>query len=720
MTRLSLCSALAALSIAAGCGDNSKVCGPGTSDSDGDGACQPGGVPPMCSDGTILDPETSSCVIDPSSCQNGTVLINNRCVDPTEGLVVDLSEGPEPNNAGVGGIEPSGAFAGEIELAAPGEAFVVKGTINPFRDADGSGEPDPDMDTYVVTVDAPALLEISVDGVGGLMGAFLVVPFGDNPAVGWRRFGLNVTGDTSKRLIYLPAAGRYGISVADTRSLLLDPASPPAAGKGAAAGSPQASYFMSITVLPVPPPTLLTATGGTATRVGTLGAGELAFFTVPMGLGFNEVSLDIPTTPSAAIVVLRNDVYQASGIEPLVPFGSALPAQVTTGGFLPADRALIVADTVYHYGPAAAPYTLTVRQGDAVPLSRTGGTASHPEVPGQLAVFYYDVASADEVTGFALTWNQPVGGVVVDDNLVPVASFTFDPAARAFTGRTFTSYTGLIRHRSAGRHYFRVFDPANAGPAAIAATSTIAAQAVPAVVPGTPHTNQPVSTTFQSDAFTYAAGTGRWQLFTATGTGTGAIANAFFDRATAYGRLDPVATAGTGAIVPDAVPIFTQTFSETGGTQGRILLDDSTTTDPTTDFLVTTNTQIETGAPAFTLDFRPRAHHDFMTIGAGQTVTLDNQVLDAASPVRFYLLRAAPGDRLSITTAPVTPTLDTRIEILTRDEAVDCSFDSGLAGASDVAQLLQAGAGWTALAVSSTSPLVGPATFDLSVMLTAM
>ncbi len=172
---------LAALSVAAGCGDDSKVCGPGTDDSDGDGSCEPGGQA-ACSDGTILDPETGSCVIDPSSCQNGTVLINNRCVDPTEGLVVDLSEGPEPNNAGVGGVEQSGAFAGEIELAAPGEAFVVKGTIDPYRDADNSGEVDPDMDTYVLSVAAPTLLEISVDGVGGLMGAFLVVPLRRPPA----------------------------------------------------------------------------------------------------------------------------------------------------------------------------------------------------------------------------------------------------------------------------------------------------------------------------------------------------------------------------------------------------------------------------------------------------------------------------------------------------------------------------------------------------------
>src|SRR6185436_8868093 len=248
---------------------------------DGDGVCAPG-APATCANGTVLDPRTNSCVIDPSSCQGGTVLIHNRCVDPTEGLLIDLSEGPEPNNAGVGGVEPSGAVAGELDLKPQGEAYVVKGNINPFRDADGNGELDPDMDTYTLTVGAPTLLDISVDGVGGLLGAFMVVPLTGNPATGWRRFGINLAGDTSRRQIYLPAAGKYGISVADTRSLFAGAAAPPAAGSGAA-GGPQANYFMSITALPAPAPTALTVTGGAATSTGALGVGEIRFFTVPMG-----------------------------------------------------------------------------------------------------------------------------------------------------------------------------------------------------------------------------------------------------------------------------------------------------------------------------------------------------------------------------------------------------------------------------------------------------
>jgi hypothetical protein len=705
-----LCSALATLLAAAGCGDNSKVCGPGTDDLDGDGYCEAGGgggVP--CGDGTILDPQTHTCVVDPSSCQGGTVLIHDRCVDPTEGLDVDLSEGPEPNNAGIVGVEASGAVAGQIALKPAGQTFVVKGTINPFRDADGNGELDPDMDAYTFSVGAPTLLEISVDGVGGMMGAFVVVPVGGSPAAGWRRFGLNVTGDTSKRQIFLPAAGTYAISVADTRSLFLDAGGPPAAGQGAAAGGPDASYFMSITALAMPAPTALTVTGGTATSTGSLAPDEVKLFTAPMGAGLNEIELAIPTTPRAAVVALRSDVYVADAVEPLAPAG---PARVTAGGFAAGDLALIVADTVYHYGPGGAAYTLTVRPATAVALPRTGGTASQPEVPGRMAAFYYDVAAADEVTGFALTWNQPVGGMIVDARGAPVASFTYDPTARAFTDHTFTSYTGLVRHRAAGRYYFLAFDPAGAGPAELAATSTIAAQPCPTIVKGTPLAGQAVSGTFQSNAFLYDAGTtDRWQLFNATGTGTGVIVNAFFDRATAYGRLDPISSTGTGELVPDATPIFWQSFPEAGGAQGRILLDD-----PATSFLVTTRAQITTGAPTFTLDFRARAYHDFGAIAAGQTITLQNEALGAATPARLYLLRAGPGDKLSITATPRTGTLDTRLQLLTRDEAVDRTFDPGGAGAPDVAQVLQAGSGWTALAVAAASPA---GAFDLTIGATA-
>ena len=701
-------AALTAAAAAGGCGDNSKICGPGTADNNSDGICESSNAPPMCSNGTILDQATNSCVIDPSSCQNGTVLINNRCVDPTEGLVVDLSEGPEPNNANVGGIEPSGAIAGVIMLKAPGQAFVVKGNINPFRDQDDSGEIDPDMDTYVLRVEEPTLVEVSVDGIGGLMGAFLSLAVNDNPAGAWQRYGINITGDTSKRQLFLPAPGEYAISVADTRTLFVDASSPPVAGLGGAAGSPQSNYFMSVTVLPIPAPTALTVTGGTVTSTGTLALGEVKLFTVPMGLGLNSVVLQMPTSANAAVVVAKNNVFKTQGAE-TVDFFGPVPAAVTAAGFKPADTALIVADTTYHYGPEGAPYTLTVTQGDAGQLSTTGGTVTQPEITTNFSAFFYDVAAADEVDGFALTWNQPVAGVIVDENLFLAANFTYDPAS-GFTDRRFTSYTGLIRHVAPGRYYFLTLDPSGTGPTEIAATSTIAAQTITTINTGVPVTNQMVNPTFQSNGFVYDSdATAVWQVFNATGTGTGNITNTFFKLTDAYGRLDSFTSSGVDPIAPDAVPIFSQTFPETGAPQGRILLDDGTAK-----FFVTTNTASTAGA-TFNLNFQPRTYFDYNMIATGTTVVRNNETLDATSPVRFYLLRTTQGNKVEMRTDPVTATLDTRIQTFRNDETVLRSFNNAIAGQDDIAQILQGSEGWTAFAVSSPVALPGTATYNLTV-----
>src|SRR5258706_15450567 len=80
----------------AGCGDGSRACGPGTMDVDG--VCVPS-TTITCGDGTKLD--NAQCVVDPDSCPAGTVLVANRCVDPTSGLVVDREASPHPNRVAI-------------------------------------------------------------------------------------------------------------------------------------------------------------------------------------------------------------------------------------------------------------------------------------------------------------------------------------------------------------------------------------------------------------------------------------------------------------------------------------------------------------------------------------------------------------------------------------------------------------------------------------------
>src|SRR5690606_37195538 len=162
------------------------MCGFGTTPEPESGECVPDGSV-VCTDGTVFDVLTGTCMVDASACQNGTVLINGACVDPTAGLVVHVQEGPEPNGLGV--LEASLAQAGNIALpsAGSGESFVIHGTINPHRDDNEDGALDPDVDTYVLTVAAPTFVRITADGVNGTAAGFLAVAVASpgDPLEGW-------------------------------------------------------------------------------------------------------------------------------------------------------------------------------------------------------------------------------------------------------------------------------------------------------------------------------------------------------------------------------------------------------------------------------------------------------------------------------------------------------------------------------------------------------
>lgn len=347
--------------LAAGCGDNSKECGENTEEN-ADGLCVGTGGASTCLNGTILDPESGACVIDPAACQDGTVLVNGACRDPNSDVTPDILEGAEPNGAGV--VETSTTPAGKITLKPIGQSVIIKGTTNPFRDANLDGQPDPDYDTYLVEVTAPTLLDIAVDGTNGTMSAFIVLaPDASNPvnmvASGWIRYGINVTGDTSKRQVYLPAAGTYAIAFADTRSLRIDSDSPPAAGAGGAAGSANARYYATIQEVAMPIATPITLTAGTAEITGMV-TSDIRLYAAPLGLGNHEVGLEMPgSTANPSVVVLVDAAYRTSADEVRGP-SAVVPAQVVVAGVNAAETTLIVADFTYNYGSAAQPFTLSV------------------------------------------------------------------------------------------------------------------------------------------------------------------------------------------------------------------------------------------------------------------------------------------------------------------------------------------------------------------------
>ncbi len=360
MTRAASFAWFAWAALAGACGDNSKQCGENTEEN-ADGLCVGTGGAATCLHGTLLDPDSGACVIDPRACQDGTVLVNGACRDPNTELTPDILEGAEPNGAGV--VEASTAPAGEITLKPIGQSVIIKGTTNPFRDADLDGQSDADYDTYFVDVTGPTLLEIAVDGTNGTMSAFIVQAVdASNPinltASGWTRYGINVTGDASKRQVYVPTAGSYEITFADTRSLVINPgdaSSPPAAGTGGAAGNVNANYYATIqqVALPIATPITLTA-AGTAQITATIGS-DIKLYAPLLGTGLNRLNLAMPgVAANASIVVLENDAYRTSADEAMTA------AEVLVGGFDPTDTAIIVVDFTYNYGPLPEPFTLAV------------------------------------------------------------------------------------------------------------------------------------------------------------------------------------------------------------------------------------------------------------------------------------------------------------------------------------------------------------------------
>src|SRR5687767_2946331 len=146
---------------AIGCGDNSRECGPGTEDMNG--VCVGGGGS-VCANGTILNETTNECEVDPNACQDGTVLVDGQCVD--EGRVdANLEEGPEPNGLGLFGELSGPEGAGSIDIGPVGTSFVIHGVIEPNQDADLDGQLEPDIDSYIIDVTAPVLVDVSADGI---------------------------------------------------------------------------------------------------------------------------------------------------------------------------------------------------------------------------------------------------------------------------------------------------------------------------------------------------------------------------------------------------------------------------------------------------------------------------------------------------------------------------------------------------------------------------
>lgn len=329
-----------------GCGDNSRTCGLGTKVEDGvclpsvtcgagtivdeeTGDCVLDGTR-ICAIGTRFDPVTRTCQIDPSACQNGTVLIGGECLDPTAGMIVDLEEGPEPN--GLEYLERSTIPAGRISVQ--GSTFIVHGTLAPR-----GGKPD--ADTYTISVPGPTLLEITVAGVGGVATGFYM----DDALFG--RYGIDIGHTSSTRQVYVDAQGAE-LSVADT-GVLYDIVNM----QGLSGEGGRGDYYLSVTPIPMPAPTLLEFP---STTTGMAPRDQILFYqaTLPPS-AYHDVRLAMPSSLATAALIVTTPATtnpQRGAEDDEFP---GAPAHVRAR-----DTALIMVDNGYALGGAPIEFTLTL------------------------------------------------------------------------------------------------------------------------------------------------------------------------------------------------------------------------------------------------------------------------------------------------------------------------------------------------------------------------
>lgn len=683
--RLALIAAFASL---IGCGDNSNECGPGTHSVDG--VCTPDNSA-TCSDGTMLDTSTGSCVLDPADCQDGTVLVGNQCVDPGH-VTADLEEAMEPNGLDVFG-EDSSTPAGTIALKPVGQHFVVHGKIVPFQDSDGDGQLDPDTDAYVVTVTGPTLLSITADGLHGMTAGFAFVAAVDanDPLATWQRFGINLVGDTSKRQVYLPQAGTYAAVIADTRTLFLS-----GGAAGADTGKPAFEYYATFDAIDTPAPeTLAVDTDGTAHKQGTIDPGAVKFFTMPAGSGFNNVTYDAAAPQVNESVVVETVHNNVAKVRAVANYDATndVPPSASALGALSGDSLVIIADNVYNYATAASDYTLDVKAGTAGALSKTGAAVTQPASTTDLTLFYYDVTAADEIDGFAIDFDIPVSGAVINSDGFIFSYFTYDPNSffDPFDIST-TGFHGLIRHPAAGRYYFAVVDDSGAA-ATIEATSTWGSLTAVAATEGT--AANVATNAYGANAITYAAGTtDPWQQFSSSVAMPALFyADDAYGRLTAFGTEADCGTAGglTDTCTADATPIYGAALNATP--KGHILLDDGTT-----NYLIAAKL---TAAGTFTGANKP---HLTLNPATGGAVVNDTAALDLTNTVVPVLVKATATNLLT-TTFTGNAATDPVVKIVNANEGVTRTVDANhtLGSAESAAAIVGAG-GYVAMLVSAATP----------------
>lgn len=502
-----------------GCGDNSKECGPGTTAVDG--VCTAGGtagcgagtvqigdecVPDgtlICDQGTSYDPDSGKCQPDITSCGPDMVVVDGVCVD-VAAVTADISEPAEPN----GFDQPT-----TVDAPALGSMTTIGGCITPA----GDPEVTIDYDVYLLTVAEPTLLQITVDGYGGLAGGFIMVTDDQElDGAGWARYGVNLVDDMARREVYLPRAGSYALAITDSRSILT----------GAPAGSDGTCYLATIRNAEIPAP--IDVEDGASGELG----GEVQLYrrTAEDGaLYFNTTS-----APSQAalvdMVVMVNDGYRGSS-QGLDQRDVGAPAQTDLGGLYGGDEVVYVIDPVINFALAPVPFELSILAPAAIALPASGTatieTPTYPEVL-PFGFTFFDVEAGD-VVYLDLTTDRldSITMLIADSDLFIVSR----PCNNGCT-----SHTGWFRFAEAGRYYLAMFDDSDPAPPPFQLTAERESVQPAAVTIGSPISGVTLGQR-GADFYTLSPDTFEWWAFSGQPQGFGGSMQLGFHAGVGTGRL---------------------------------------------------------------------------------------------------------------------------------------------------------------------------------------
>lgn len=632
--------------------------------------CVPDGTV-ICETGTTFDSDTGTCAPDITGCAEGTVLVSGECLPFDDTLVGDVSELPEPN-----GLE-AGATTAVVPLPAVGEDVVIEGCIEPRPDFDLSDNSDGDVDAYAFQTTGPALLDITVDGVGGMSGAFVIIGI-DNQllADGWQRQGLNLVGDTTERQVFLPKAATYIMLVADSRTF--------AFGEGVGDGT-TTCYFTTVANTAIPSATAITG----AQATGTL-SGDAQFFSFDPAEGdVIRTTLDkvgISEVVQASVVTMVDDVYIGSA-------ETSSPVNDAVNGVADNSNVVFVIEESENLGLSAVDFTLDL---DVVAATTLPAAGTVTVSPGADNFYYFDVAAAGTVLEFSFD-DQGNGTQDFDVDLIVQRN--------GYRGSVFESDVAgknVAQFTEAGRYYLRVINNDAGASADLDAAVTWDAIATPAVTQGTGATGVGVT----DNPFLGGANVGfvsmdvaaaRWISYSVTATDFGGAATAV-----ALPRVTGMVDAIFDGIVLD---IF-------GDGAQRIFRDDSSF-----------------GALVMVVDLNPGSAGATPTFDiAVDNLDFDNlNVVSEASPVnmaginlaanetKFFLFNVGEDTDYTVT---ADPDASTNVELGTLDAAGgdEATIDDGGDDAAEAFSSGSAAADFLAFRVSELNGAAG--VFDLSITAT--